>query len=53
MMVTYESLYITVNEKGVSTYKMINWLDISRNLLVRLKYNKPASPIMPNDVYTY
>ena len=42
-MISYEPLYKTMKEKGVSTYKLVNDFGISRSLLDRLKHNKPIS----------
>ncbi len=42
-MISYEPLYRTMKEKGVSTYKLVNDFGISRSLLDRLKHNKPIS----------
>lgn len=42
-MISYEPLYKTMKEKGVSTYKLVNEFGISRSLLDRLKHNKPIS----------
>ena len=49
-MITYEPLYKTMKEKGVSTYKLINQYDISRSLLDRLKHNKPITTVTLNDL---
>lgn len=42
-MISYEPLYRTMKEKGVSTYRLINEFGVSRSLLDRLKHNKPIS----------
>ena len=42
-MISYEPLYNTMKEKGVSTYKLVNEFGISRSLLDRLKHDKPIS----------
>ena len=39
-MISYEPLYKTMKEKGVSTYKLVNDFGISSSLLDRLKHNK-------------
>ena len=49
-MITYEPLYKTMKEKGVSTYKLIKDFGISRSLLDRLKHNKPISTVTLNDL---
>ena len=49
-MISYEPLYKTLKEKGVSTYKLINEHGISRSLLDRLKHNRPISTVTLNDL---
>lgn len=49
-MISYEPLYKTLKEKGVSTYKLINEYGISRSLLDRLKHNRPISTVTLNDL---
>ncbi len=49
-MISYEPLYATLKEKGVSTYKLINEYGISRSLLDRLKHNRPISTVTLNDL---
>lgn len=49
-MISYEPLYKTLKEKGISTYKLINQYGISRSLLDRLKHNKPISTVTLNDL---
>ena len=51
-MISYEPLYKTLKEKGVSTYKLINEYGISRSLLDRLKHNRPISTVTLNDLCT-
>ena len=51
-MISYEPLYKTLKEKGVSTYKLINKYGISRSLLDRLKHNRPISTVTLNDLCT-
>ncbi len=51
-MISYEPLYKTLKEKGISTYKLINEHGISRSLLDRLKHNKPISTVTLNDLCT-
>lgn len=51
-MISYEPLYKTMKEKGVSTYKLVNTYGISRSLLDRLKHNKPISTVTLNDLCT-
>ena len=50
MMISYEPLYKTLKEKGISTYKLINEHGISRSLLDRLKHNRPISTVTLNDL---
>lgn len=52
-MISYEPLYNTLKEKGISTYKLINQYGISRSLLDRLKHNKPISTVTLNDLCSY
>ena len=49
-MISYEPLYKTLKEKGISTYKLINEHGISRSLLDRLKHNRPISTVTLNDL---
>ena len=49
-MISYEPLYKTMKEKGVSTYKLIKDFGVSRSLLDRLKHNKPISTVTLNDL---
>ena len=49
-MISYEPLYRTLREKGISTYKLINEFGISRSLLDRLKHNRPISTVTLNDL---
>ena len=49
-MITYEPLYVTMKEKGISTYKLITQYNISRSLLDRLKHNKPISTVTLDDL---
>ena len=52
-MISYEPLYRTLQEKGISTYKLINTYGISRSLLDRLKHNKPISTVTLNDLCAF
>ncbi|MBQ2973804.1 MAG: helix-turn-helix transcriptional regulator [Clostridia bacterium] len=49
-MISYEPFYITLKEKGITTYKLIKEYNISRSLLDRLKHNKPISTVTLNDL---
>ncbi len=49
-MISYEPLYKTLKEKGISTYRLINEYGISRSLLDRLKHNRPISTVTLNDL---
>ena len=49
-MISYEPLYKTLKEKGISTYKLINDYGMSRSLLDRLKHNRPISTVTLNDL---
>ncbi len=49
-MISYEPLYRTMKEKGMTTYKFINDFGISRSLLDRLKHNKPITTVTLNDL---
>jgi len=49
-MISYEPLYKTMKEKGISTYKLVNTYGISRSLLDRLKHNKPITTVTINDL---
>lgn len=49
-MISYEPLYKTLKEKGISTYKLTNEYGLSRSLLDRLKHNKPITTVTLNDL---
>jgi DNA-binding Xre family transcriptional regulator len=49
-MISYAPLYVTLREKNISTYKLINTYGISRSLIDRLKHNKPISTVTLNDL---
>lgn len=49
-MISYEPLYRTMKEKGITTYTLVNKHGISRSLLDRLKHNKPISTVTLNDL---
>lgn len=49
-MISYEPLYKTLKDKGVSTYKLITEYGVSRSLLDRLKHNRPISTVTLNDL---
>ncbi len=49
-MISYEPLYKTMKEKGITTYKLINTYGISRSLIDRLKHNKPITTVTLNDL---
>lgn len=52
-MISYEPLYKTLKEKGISTYRLINDFGVSRSLLDRLKHNKPISTQTLDDLCSY
>lgn len=49
-MISYEPLFKTMQEKGVTTYKLIKDFGVSRSLIDRLKHNKPISTVTLNDL---
>ena len=49
-MISYEPLYKTLKEKGVSTYRLVEQYGLSRSLLNRLKHNKPITTVTLNDL---
>ena len=51
-MISYEPFYKTLEQKGVTTYKLITKYNISRGLLDRLKHNKPITTVTLNDLCT-
>lgn len=51
-MISYEPFYKTLEEKGITTYRLIQKYNISRSLLDRLKHNKPLSTVTINDLCT-
>ncbi len=52
-VINYEPFYVTIKEKGISTYKLINTFGVSRSLLDRLKHNKPISTQTIDDLCKY
>ena len=52
-MISYEPLYKTMKEKGISTYRRINEFGVSRSLLDRLKHDKPISTQTLDDLCSY
>ncbi len=51
-MISYEPLFKTMKEKGVTTYKLISKHNISRSLIDRLKHDKPITTVTLNDLCT-
>ena len=49
-MISYAPFYKTLQEKNISTYKLVNTYHISRSLLDRLKHDKPISTVTLNDL---
>ena len=49
-MISYEPLFNTLKNKGITTYKLINSFGVSRSLIDRLKHNKPISTVTLNDL---
>ena len=49
-MISYEPLYKTMKEKGVTTYQLIHRHGVSRSLLDRLKHNKPITTVTLDDL---
>ena len=49
-MISYEPLYETMKERGITTYKLIKDYKISRSLLDRLRHNRPISTVTLNDL---
>lgn len=52
-MISYDPLYKTLKEKGITTYRLINEFNVSRSLLDRLKHNKPITTVTLNDLCTF
>ena len=52
-VINFEPFYVTIKEKGISTYKLINTFGVSRSLLDRLKHNKPISTQTIDDLCKY
>ena len=52
-MISYEPFYRTLQQKNISTYKLINQFGISRSLLDRLKHNKAISTVTLNDLCSF
>ena len=51
-MISYEPLYRTMKEKGVTTYTLVQQYGLSRSLLDRLRHNKPITTVTLNDLCT-
>ena len=49
-MISYKPFYITLKNKGITTYKLINTYGVSRSLIDRLKHDKPISTVTLNDL---
>ena len=49
-MISYKPFYKTLEQKGVTTYKLITKHNISRGLLDRLKHNRPITTVTLNDL---
>lgn len=49
-MISYKPFYETLEQKGVTTYKLITKYNISRGLLDRLKHNRPITTVTLNDL---
>jgi len=49
-MISYEPLYKTMKEKGVTTYTLVNKYNVSRGLLDRLKHNRPITTVTLDDL---
>lgn len=49
-MISYEPLYKTMKDRGITTYKLIKQYNISRSLIDRLKHNKPLSTVTIDDL---
>ena len=52
-MISYEPLYRTMKEKGITTYKLIQQFGVSRSLIDRLKHNKPINTTTINDLCSF
>ncbi len=52
-MITYEPLYKTMKQKGITTYKLINTYGVSSSLIDRLKHNKPITTQTIDDLCKY
>lgn len=52
-MISYEPLYKTMKEKGITTYTLVNTYGVSRSLLDRLKHGKPITTVTLNDLCTF
>ena len=49
-MISYEPFYVTLKDRKITTYKLINQYGISRSLLDRLKHNTPISTVTLDDL---
>ena len=49
-MISYEPFYKTLQEKGISTYRLIHQYGVSRSLLDRLKHDKPITTVTVDDL---
>ena len=49
-MISYDPLYRTMKARNITTYKLVTQYNVSRNLLDRLKHNRPISTVTLNDL---
>ncbi len=49
-MISYQPFWNTLQEKGITTYILINQYHISRSLIDKLKHNKGLSTSTLNDL---
>ena len=52
-MISFRPFFVTIKEKGITTYRLINDFGMSRSLLDRLKHDKPITTQTINDLCTY
>ena len=42
-MITYAPFYRTLKEKEITTYRLINYYNVSRSMIDRIRHNRPLT----------
>lgn len=51
-MITYEPLWETLRKRNITTYKLLNYYNISRGMLDNLKHNRSITMTTLNELCT-